>query len=158
MDPENAVLSPQKRRRRSKSKGWGRKAKSHRVAKSTFKSPASKALSTLEKVTNPFDGEGIDKLKEYAVFMFFASQVTWPSEPIKRGDVYEHVAFTLGLSSKFVQKCVLDWENGKPVTPSRRGKNSNGSSPMDDIEFRYEIEHTVWKNSYSVVHHHGGLQ
>ena len=142
MDSEAAVLSPKKRKRRSKSKGWGRKAKSpHKggPTKSTFRDESSKALRNLEEVKNPFDDQTIDSLKEYAVFMFFASEVTWPSKPIKRGEVYEHVAFILGLSSRFVQQCVLDWENGRPVTPSRRGKNAKNSSPMEDIEFRYAL-------------------
>ena len=145
MDREAAVLSPKKRKRRSRSKGWGRKAKSpHRgTAKSTFKDESSKALRNLEDIKNPFDGQSIDSLKEYAVFMFFACQVTWPSKPIKRGDVYEQVAFILGVSSRFIQKCVLDWENERPVTPSRRGKHVKSRSPMEDIAFRYCYQ-SIW--------------
>ena len=50
MDPEAGVLSPKKRRKRSKSKGWGRKAKSpHKggPTKSTFRDESSKALRNL---------------------------------------------------------------------------------------------------------------
>ena len=137
MDPsstsQEVILSPPKRAKR-KNSNWGAKPKSH---KDSVKNPASEALKKLETVpSNPFDELQHEKLKEFGVFMFFASQTAWPCEPISREDVYELVAANVGVSARTIRRWVSDFENNGKFGESEWGKNPRTRTVFDKVEFR----------------------
>ena len=129
---QEAILSPPKRAKR-KNNHWGAKPKSHRVVKN----PASEALRKLETIpNNPFEELQHEKLKEFGVFMFYASQTAWPCEPINREDVYELVASNVGVSARTIRRWVSDFENSGKFGESEWGKNPKTKTVFDKVEFR----------------------
>ena len=133
---EAAVVSPLKRKKRT-NHGWGRKPKSHVKRESTFKDPSSDALKKLEEIFNPFEELASDKLKQFAVHMYYASLASWPCFPVKKEDVYHLIGTMLSLSSWTIQRWIKEFEKTGQTSQSLRGKHSKIKSPMDKEEFRW---------------------
>ena len=145
--------SPTKRKRRKKKNNkHGIKTKTKSIKKTLSKTTAlqflqnydqtkndQKAFLTQEKLKmmqNPLRNKKVDELKPLLTWTFYQISKAWPSLNVT--DVYSTVGTIYGMSAKFVQRNLAQWENFSKFEESKEGRyNKIRSCPMDDGEFRY---------------------